>query len=118
MPTRGRERDLVHAGLSSALEKAPRRNLVFSQIPPADLHAPILGQLPPADLKLGNAPAIGTERRAAGRGLRLGLTDFDPELGGLPSVLSGHDGWETVLSALSCSGLRHPNNMHLGEAWK
>ena len=42
------------------------------------------------------------------------LPDFDPELGGLRSVFSGHDGWETVPSTLSCSGLRHPKTRTSG----
>ena len=76
----------------------------LAQIPPADLHIPILGQLPPAQLPLGDALEAGPLEEVCfdaplGGGPLSGqplehpprnpdhspaLADLDPELHGLP----------------------------------
>ena len=111
--------DLRH---SLASRRDPRLDL--AQIPPAELHIPVLGQLPPTDLSFGNALEPGPLSVAGFNtplwGGPLGeqplehaprhsnhaavLADLDPELHrlplGLPAGVLGNVGLETVTLAL------------------
>jgi hypothetical protein len=78
----------------SYINVANDRSSRLTQIPPADLHIPILGQLAPAQLPLGHALEPGpleVVRLGAGWGWRVPAQDLPPEYGSVfPSIQTGH----------------------------